>query len=94
MLLFILLGNHQKQNFRYFNTSHVTVYQRLFRRPVASATNFNTSHVTVYLKLNLSILKEFLFQYISCYCLSSSVVLFILFQQDFNTSHVTVYHFS
>ena len=32
-----------------------------------------------------------IFQYISCYCLSSVVVIWIRKRNDFNTSHVTVY---
>ena len=34
--------------------------------------NFNTSHVTVYHAFSKNIVKQMIFQYISCYCLSSS----------------------
>ena len=73
---------------------------------------FNTSHVTVYQRAETQYLVTFVFQYISCYCLSPSMssvlipflisihlmLLFIsigftkqILNRHFNTSHVTVY---
>ena len=55
-----------------FNTSHVTVYRKLFVAVKVWYPNFNTSHVTVYLSgyyWYQGIQKAF--QYISCYGLSS-----------------------
>ena len=54
-----------------FNTSHVTVYRKLFVAVKVWYPNFNTSHVTVYLSgyyWYQGIQKAF--QYISCYGLS------------------------
>ena len=45
--LSITIGDGATQ-YVYFNTSHVTVYQREQRKKLRSITNFNTSHVTVY----------------------------------------------
>ena len=74
-----------------FNTSHVTVYRYVSSAPSKSPIYFNTSHVTVY-RISLSItITGNVFQYISCYCLSTvpRKALFLLI--NFNTSHVTVY---
>ena len=53
---------------------------------------FNTSHVTVYHDNSNRYLRFYVFQYISCYCLSTFLCYFRFLQLHFNTSHVTVYH--
>ena len=54
-----------------FNTSHVTVYQKIRCRPIPEICYFNTSHVTVYHdgRKGKGCIKS-QFQYISCYGLS------------------------
>ena len=52
---------------------------------------FNTSHVTVYRYQYLDMYHQDLFQYISCYCLSSPRFFNLFLIVYFNTSHVTVY---
>ena len=56
----------------HFNTSHVTVYQNHHRAETVGTPYFNTSHVTVYQERIKASYREGIFQYISCYCLSSS----------------------
>ena len=56
---------------RNFNTSHVTVYRRKIEFIPIGFKHFNTSHVTVYQEMAESGNKLYLFQYISCYCLST-----------------------
>ena len=75
----------------YFNTSHVTVYHYKCYSRDGNSTNFNTSHVTVYHVSKPRIIVVTVFQYISCYCLSSSSSLAFVTMPYFNTSHVTVY---
>ena len=53
--------------------------------------NFNTSHVTVYRDQNCNSRCGWIFQYISCYCLSKHTPEREQVQRNFNTSHVTVY---
>ena len=53
--------------------------------------DFNTSHVTVYRLFLLISIQHFLFQYISCYCLSFWTSVIFDASENFNTSHVTVY---
>ena len=75
----------------YFNTSHVTVYQKKLHGNTFHRVNFNTSHVTVY--------RYFADIYERVYRISIHPMLrFIisatdgtLFFKNFNTSHVTVY---
>ena len=55
------------------------------------AFNFNTSHVTVYLGVIFILFFTYIFQYISCYCLSSGGSDSDIMLDHFNTSHVTVY---
>ena len=62
----------QYQAYNHFNTSHVTVYLPIFAIISAFFSNFNTSHVTVYHSAPGNGFNEKLFQYIPCYCLSSS----------------------
>ena len=52
---------------------------------------FNTSHVTVYHCPNLAYGQPDKFQYISCYCLSTTHRQIVGLISNFNTSHVTVY---
>ena len=66
-----------------FNTSHVTVYLLQQRRSVLFAFNFNTSHVTVYLTPRTPTIMVPTFQYISCYCLSSLVIIWFLVPPSF-----------
>ena len=80
--------------FFYFNTSHVTVYPIHSSLSINLIAYFNTSHVTVYLFVFPHINNYILFQYISCYCLSSLLFSVLLLQSYFNTSHVTVYPIS
>ena len=71
MLLFILVHLLHPIVFSDFNTSHVTVYL-LFSIPSFFANfNFNTSHVTVYQNKSAYDIAKEIFQYISCYCLST-----------------------
>ena len=53
--------------------------------------HFNTSHVTVYRPFHPLARLPYLFQYISCYCLSAEKTRLSDLFRDFNTSHVTVY---
>ena len=55
-----------------FNTSHVTVYRAIFILKKIWI-NFNTSHVTVYQKAHSKKFDTLKFQYISCYCLSTTI---------------------
>ena len=55
----------------YFNTSHVTVYPLLVLMLALVIADFNTSHVTVYPEGEKTMANMNLFQYISCYCLST-----------------------
>ena len=76
-----------------FNTSHVTVYQKS-----------KTHNVCIY-RISIHLMLLFItvsvgfaslvnkFQYISCYCLSTSTMKSIKRNTNFNTSHVTVYLF-
>ena len=57
-------------NFPYFNTSHVTVYP-LTIIDLNLLSHFNTSHVTVYRCWTRCSFYRDIFQYISCYCLST-----------------------
>ena len=50
MLLFIEWQHLELMQGRYFNTSHVTVYQMQVNSLRHTISDFNTSHVTVYLK--------------------------------------------
>ena len=72
MLRFILrrLLANRLEKF-HFNTSHVTVYQKIRCRPIPEICYFNTSHVTVYHdgRKGKGCIKS-QFQYISCYGLS------------------------
>ena len=71
MLLFIERTDVEETNDPlYFNTSHVTVYLHIELKKIDKDTYFNTSHVTVYLFKSPFMCYNFLFQYISCYCLS------------------------
>ena len=81
----------RKRQWTYFNTSHVTVYRFRFIPTAAVRNNFNTSHVTVYLDFSAFDAKVNVFQYISCYCLSTVCVSTVSWCYYFNTSHVTVY---
>ncbi len=54
-------------------------------------TYFNTSHVTVYPEASDAVGVLLQFQYISCYCLSTTLLRSYLHMGHFNTSHVTVY---
>ena len=59
------------EHFYDFNTSHVTVYQKLMPCGTGTDCHFNTSHVTVYLLRHFQNLSHlYKFQYISCYGLS------------------------
>ena len=49
----------------YFKTSHVIVY-----RSICRFLDFKTSHVIVYLSAASAVVLNFIFQNISCYCLS------------------------
>ena len=80
-------------HFQNFNTSHVTVYPDFSSSSSLPLPNFNTSHVTVYRLMLRSILRLTLFQYISCYGLSSHILRTLRKNTYFNTSHVTVYRF-
>ena len=57
----------------YFNTSHVTVYPLLVLMLALVIADFNTSHVTVYPEGEKTMANMNLFQYISCYCLSTDL---------------------
>ena len=61
---------------------------------VVKINNFNTSHVTVYHAFSKNIVKQMIFQYISCYCLSKNWRIWNWDYRNFNTSHVTVYRCS
>ena len=67
----LLESQYQLSN---FNTSHVTVYHRLSLSIIHFIKNFNTSHVTVYPIHFFMYRDNFKFQYISCYCLSKSLL--------------------
>ena len=93
MLRFILrrLLANRLEKF-HFNTSHVTVYQKIRCRPIPEICYFNTSHVTVYHdgRKGKGCIKS-QFQYISCYGLSLPSRFMFPKHPYFNTSHVTVY---
>ena len=91
MLLFIIEPLLRMCMYMYFNTSHVTVYLRNNMCSRIKNSDFNTSHVTVYHEDLDGTIALYQFQYISCYCLSLSILLFYMFILHFNTSHVTVY---
>ena len=71
MLRFILSRLMLQHPDRYFNTSHVTVYLAGVLEDWSNVVYFNTSHVTVYPTLKKRFIGAHLFQYISCYGLSS-----------------------
>ena len=71
MLLFILHTIKKEYQSQYFNTSHVTVYPLLVLMMALVIAYFNTSHVTVYPEGEKTMANMNLFQYISCYCLST-----------------------
>ena len=81
----------KKKRMNHFNTSHVTVYLRQLRTLSESRVDFNTSHVTVYRLMHQNGVWIMVFQYISCYCLSSIFIRLSSILRYFNTSHVTVY---
>ena len=76
---------------RSFNTSHVTLYLFKITSVGGPYTRFNTSHVTRYLEEACKKACEFMFQYISCYSLSSISGQKPQQASSFNTSHVTLY---
>ena len=49
-----------------FNTSHVKVYQKKWKKVQHSERYFNTSHVKVYLDIQTIAVVRDVFQYISC----------------------------
>ena len=75
-----------------FNTSHVTLYPGTLCTLFRQEQCFNTSHVTLYHFWNKYYKKNGMFQYISCYSLSTSVSFIAAIGDCFNTSHVTLYH--
>ena len=52
---------------------------------------FNTSHVILYPELERMTEECLLFQYISCYSLSVTTIIWTAFITSFNTSHVILY---
>ena len=91
MLLFIAENAIRNSSKYDFNTSHVTVYHQNLMILELKQKYFNTSHVTVYRYQSPVGTYQYIFQYISCYCLSSLEILLNGFKPHFNTSHVTVY---
>ena len=77
-------------NYIGFNTSHVTLYL-LMERYLSSRTGFNTSHVTLYRAGKEHAFLFGLFQYITCYSLSTNLQESTASIYRFNTSHVTLY---
>ena len=74
MLLFISFAGIIDGKRNRFNTSHVTLY-RIQKRNTGNLYHcFNTSHVTLYLVLCAVASLVCLFQYISCYSLSTTTV--------------------
>ena len=51
----------------------------------------NTSHVIVYLDDSIKEMEDYLFKYISCYCLSDARLQQHRYMGNSNTSHVIVY---
>ena len=74
-----LAGGLRKELIKHFNTSHVTVYPLSPRYYGIHFPNFNTSHVTVYHGAICKTCRNFIFQYISCYCLSNELTPFYIF---------------
>ena len=74
-----------------FNTSHVTVYRLL------TISSYHFFGISIHLMLlfifipKISASHVFIFQYISCYCLSETNDPLLISSPHFNTSHVTVY---
>ena len=91
MLLFIEKELYPYLLFYGFNTSHVTLYQKIATEIAKRYKRFNTSHVTLYPISSYFSQIDLSFQYISCYSLSASYQPFPLPHPCFNTSHVTLY---
>ena len=77
MLLFINTSPVNPQPKQNFNTSHVTVYLVAGLFATLYVQDFNTSHVTVYHRTIIENVHVYVFQYISCYCLSLSRLLLL-----------------
>ncbi len=78
MLLFIRKKNFQQFIIQNSNTSHVIVYLPLDNIIISLLLDSNTSHVIVYQDFNEMHRKKSLrFKYISCYCLSGKVLVFL-----------------
>ena len=60
-----------------FNTSHVTVQPTKLGTTQQNISSFNTSHVTVQLKCHTCGAEWYRFQYIPCYCSTSTRATFI-----------------
>ena len=91
MLLFIP-HSRQHQYFYPYISIHLMLLFIFFKNDLSwQDINFNTSHVTVYPSFPVAKTSGCIFQYISCYCLSSAGEPRPNIQLDFNTSHVTVY---
>ena len=70
MLLFIKMGDEQEDSQHNFNTSHVTVYQQCVHC-VFSRIAISIHLMLLFIDIVFSELSDkFIFQYISCYCLS------------------------
>ena len=70
MLLFIILLHHLAILYRDFNTSHVTVYLS-FISPMSQITPISIHPMLLFIMQEAyKDFKNFIFQYIPCYCLS------------------------
>ena len=70
MLLFIKMGDEQEDSQHNFNTSHVTVYPSFYYIIIKPRSISIHLMLLFILTVITPILSHFIFQYISCYCLS------------------------
>ena len=75
-----------------FNTSHVTLYQKLKTEIAELELGFNTSHVTLYPNGINQRIWNIVFQYITCYSLSQTCLYYALHIKEFQ--YITCYSLS